>query len=309
MPHHLRFCRNCGFRLGEGPTEFTETERFEKGRPVNLAGNNSSSQQPFSSAFSVSGGPMIPAAGQQVAKRARKMSGMTWMFIGLLVFFIAAAAFTAIVTPLRKAVPPVASAPAVPRAYFGVTEFEDGEGGVTFDHVNPPGGPADKAGLVGGDLVTSFDGQVVRDEDEMSDLLRRTTIGKPVQVIYIRDGETITTTLTTVSRDDFNRLENDFENRPAGHGLFGYNDDDIERVPIPDTKTFGVRVDNITPNRSADLAGVKNGDIIVEFEGAAIRTTEELKYRIIRAVPYSTVKVGLLRGAQRLDILVKMGKK
>jgi len=29
MPKELRFCRNCGFRLGEGSAEYTETVRFQ----------------------------------------------------------------------------------------------------------------------------------------------------------------------------------------------------------------------------------------------------------------------------------------
>jgi S1-C subfamily serine protease len=233
---------------------------------------------------------------------------MTWMFIGLLIFFIAAAAFTAIVTPIRRTIAPATSVPAAPRAYFGVNSFEDGEGGVTFDNVEPPGGPADKAGLIGGDLITSFDGHVVNDEGEMTDLMRRTTIGKPVEVIYIRDGESKTTTLTTVSQEEFERLRTDFRNRPEGRGLFGFDDDDTERVPIPGTKIFGVKVNDIRANLPADLAGVKDGDIIIEFEGTPIRTPEELSSRVTRAVPYSTVKVVLMRGAEKIEVLVKMGK-
>jgi S1-C subfamily serine protease len=310
MPRDLRFCRNCGFRLGEGPAEYTETIRFENGRPVNLADKSAAaSQQPFATAYGVSGGPMIPGAGRQMAKRARKMSGMTWMFIGLLIFFIAAAAFTAVVTPIRRTIAPTSSAPPPPpRAYVGVSSFEDGEGGVTFDNVEPPGGPADKAQLVGGDVITSFDGQIVHDEDEMTDLVQRTPIGKSVEVIYIRDGEPKTTKLTTVSKEDFDRLIRDFRNRPEGRGLFGFDDDDTERVPIPGTKIFGVKLNDISQSRPADLAGVKEGDIIIEFDGAPIRTPEELSSRVRRAIPYSTVEVVLMRGAEQLKIPVKMGK-
>jgi serine protease Do len=244
-----------------------------------------------------------------MAKRAKKMSGMTWMFIGLLIFFIVAAAFTAVVTPIRRSITPTSSAPPPPsRTYVGVSSFETGEGGVTFDNVEPPGGPADKAGLIGGDVITNFDGQVVHDEDEMTDLMRRTPIGKPVEVIYIRDGEPKSTTLTTVSKEDFDRLVKDFRNRPEGRGLFGFDDDDTERVPIPGTKIFGVKVNDIGQSRPADLAGVKEGDIIIEFDGTPIRTPEELSSRVIRAIPYSTVKIVLMRGAEKLEIPVKMGK-
>jgi predicted metalloprotease with PDZ domain len=305
MPSDLRFCRNCGFRLGEGAAEYTETVRFQNGRPVNLADSSVSSQQPFATTY---GGAMLPGAGRQIAKRRKRMSGMTWMFIGLLIFFIAAAAFTAIVTPIRRTVIPNTSAPPPPRAYVGVSSFETGEGGVTFDNVDPPGSPADKAGLVGGDIITSFDGQVVHNDDEMADLMRRTPIGKAAEVVYIRDGETKTTTLTPVSKEDFDRMVKDFRNRPEGRGLFGFDDDDTERVPIPGTKLFGVKVNDISQSRPADLAGVKEGDIIMEFDGVPIRTPEEFSARVIRAIPYSTIKVVVMRGTERLEIPVKMGK-
>ncbi len=316
MPRDLRFCRNCGFRLGEGPAEYTETIRFENGRPVHLSDNSAaksaaksavSSEQPFATAYGIAGGPMIQGAEPQMAKRGRKMSGMTWMFIGLLIFFIAAAAFTAIVTPMRR-ISPMSSAPPAPRAYVGVSRFETGEGGVTFDNVEPPEGPADKAGLIGGDIITSFDGHVVHDENEVTSLMRRTPIGKPVEVIYLRDGEPKTTMLTTVSKEEFDRLVKDFRNRPEGRGLFGFDDDDTERVPIPGTKIFGVQVNDIGQSRPADLAGVKEGDIIIEFDGTPIRTPEELSSRVIRAIPYSTIKVVVMRGAEKLEIPVKMGK-
>src|SRR5918992_1188352 len=81
MPSELRFCRNCGFRLGEGLAEYTETVRFGAER-----------------------GPMAPGtlSAPIVKKKKRRMSGMAWLFVGLLVFFVGAAAFTALVSPMRE---------------------------------------------------------------------------------------------------------------------------------------------------------------------------------------------------------------
>ena len=87
MPAGLRFCRNCGYRLGEGSAEYTETMRFKDapGAPLgaNSPGVSPGSYAPLASTFS---GP--------VKKKRRKMSGMTWLFLGLMIFFVAAAAFT-----------------------------------------------------------------------------------------------------------------------------------------------------------------------------------------------------------------------
>ena len=296
MPVGLRFCRNCGYRLGEGSAEYTETVRFPNG--------SGATQQPYAPNYAA---PLAPSPTRAFGKTRKRMSGMSWMFIGLLIFFLAAAAFTAIVTPIRRNVTSI-SVPEKPRAFVGVSDFETGEGGVTFDNVEPPGSPADKAGLVGGDIITSFDGHVVKTEDEMTELMGNTEIGKAVDVIYLRDGEQKTTKLTPITRADFERLEREFATRAGGKGRFGFDDDDTERVPIPGTKMFGVRLDDISQNLPADMAGIKEGDIVVEFDGVPIRTPEELSARVTRAVPYNTVKVVIMRGTEMLEIPVKMGK-
>ena len=63
------------------------------------------------------------------AKKNRRMSGMSWIFIGLLVFFIGAAAFTALMAPVRKGYEHCASAPVV-KSYIGVDEFNNTDQGV-----------------------------------------------------------------------------------------------------------------------------------------------------------------------------------
>lgn len=310
MPAGLRFCRNCGFRLGEGTAEYTETVRFQNAPPGTLPGNNAPNAGPYRFA----GGPMAVARGGAVARRRGRMSGTTWMFIGLLIFFITAAGFTAIVKKVRPrivaggggGVPSIV----VSKSYVGVDDFEtaDGDLGVTFADVEPPGGPADKAGLIGGDIITTIDGQVVRSDDEATDLMERTPIGKTIDIVYIRDGETKTTKLTTISKTELERLNDVYEQRPEGQGLFGFSTGDAEQVAIPNTKKFGVKLGELTPNRPADMAGVKAGDIVIEFAGVPIRTRSEFFSRVKRAKPYETVEVVVLRDGAEEKIPVKMGK-
>jgi S1-C subfamily serine protease len=127
-------------------------------------------------------------------------------------------------------------------------------------------------------------------------------------VEYVRDGETKTTRLTTVSIDEFRRLQKEFEKRPEGRGVFGYEEGDTERVQVPGMNVYGVRLDGVLSSRPADLAGIKKGDIIIEFDGIPIRTSDEFLMRVRRAVPYSTVKVVVIRNEEKLEIPVKMGK-
>ena len=236
------------------------------------------------------------------------MSGMAWVFVGLLVFFVGAAAFTAIISPVRQGNMGVVRINRPVKSYVGVDGWDTVDNGVTFGSVDAPDGPADKAGLVGGDIITKFDGQEIHDEDQMSDLMEKTPIGKTVEVEYLRDGEKKTTKLTTVSHDEFQRLQREFEKRPEGRGHFGYEEGDTERVQIPGTNIYGVRLDRVLPSRPADLAGIKKGDVVIEFDGAPIRTPDEFLMRVRRAVPYSTVNVVVFRNEEKLEIPVKMGK-
>ena len=285
MPSELRFCRNCGFRLG---TSFGNSEQVAGG---NITAGSASLAAP---------------------KKRRKMSGMAWIFVGLLIFFVGAAAFTAVINPIRHSAGRSVVSRAVAKSYVGVDGWDSTENGVTFSSVDAPGGPADKAGLVGGDVITKFDGQDVRDEDQMSELMERTPIGKTVEVEYIRDGEKKKTQLTTVSSNDFERLKKDFDRRPEGRGQFGYEDGEAERVEVPGPQPgktiYGVKLNELLQSRPADMAGIKEGDVVVEFDGVPIRTKDEFLMRVRRALPYSTVKVVVMRGEEKLEIPVKMGK-
>ena len=288
MPSELRFCRNCGFRLGDGFSEYDETTRFAGQR-----------------------GPLAHAAvsAPMPVKKRRKMSGMAWVFVGLLIFFIGAAAFTAVIGPRRPTRAGIVQTPAN-RSYAGVQDWDtvddNGINGVTFKAVTPPDGPADKAGLVGGDVITSFDNQRITNEDEMTRALVRTPPGKTVDLEYVRDGETRKTKMTTVTEEQLERLSESFNDR-EDHGYFGI-DRNAEIVEIPGTKLRGVQLNRVLGSRPADMAGVKNGDIVLQWDDIPIRTREELMTRINRAIPYSTVKLTVMRGEEKLEIPVKVGR-
>jgi putative serine protease PepD len=59
-----------------------------------------------------------------------------------------------------------------------------------------PGGPAAKAGLKAGDLITKFDGRTINTSEELIVAIRAKSVGDKVPLTYIRNGVTATTTVT-----------------------------------------------------------------------------------------------------------------
>jgi len=298
MPPEMRFCRSCGNRLGEGPAEYTETVRLP-----NSAGAAGTS--PFYPSVNA---PLARKIGRDYPRRRRLgFSGMTWIWIVLGLFFASGGGLSMLIKNAGR-IPRGGVTVSAPRSYFGVDGFKNADGGVTFAVVAPPGSPADKAGLVGGDIITSFDGHPVTKESEISDLLSQTPIGKRLEVIYVRDGNFHNTQLTTISEADFNRLRDVFNKRPEGKGMFGFDSDKTTEIRIPETRTYGVRIDYVEPNGPADLFGIKVGDIITDFDKVPVRTSDELLSRVRRAMPRSIVDVGVLRDGQVVKIPVTMGR-
>src|SRR5262249_13164378 len=160
-----------------------------------------------------------------------------------------AAGFTALVAPLRNST--IVNRQPVVKAVVGA-RFDQSDEGVRLESTSLPNGPADKAGLIGGDLILTFDGQKIEKEDQIEDLMTKTPVGKTVDVEYSRDGEKKTVKLTTISQDDERRLNREFERRPEGRAQFGYEDGDAERVQVPGMNIHGVKLGTILRSRPAD---------------------------------------------------------
>lgn len=326
MPREMRFCRGCGCRLGEGVEEYTETVRFENVPPTSRARKSQTApaapSQTSPTGFKDWGATMAQdireralrsatvatAAGLnhwKVARRCRRIpKWMIWVFLPIIVFSIIKGPVS---NSLRHGGRGGATASA--QSSFVGVDSTYANGGAFIEEVTPPGSPADQAGLVGGDVITSFDGKPISKGTQLTTLLAQTPVGKTVQITYTRDGETKTTTLNTISSKDKERLEDTFASRPEGEGKFGLEDDDDAKVvPVPGTKINGVRLGDLSENLPADIAGVHKGDIVIQFGETPIRTVKEFVSRIHRAVPYSIVNLVVIRDGNRLEIPVKMGK-
>jgi hypothetical protein len=314
----LRFCRMCGFRLGEGVEEFNETRRFDgtiptAARPAGLGGA-ARAADPFAAQAQWGAAPLRPVAtcgaglpgAAPDASGARscrsfRMNWVGWMVLCLAIMFAIGGGVKLFGGGGQAG---VAGNP--PRVFFGVDGFETAEGGGAFiEGLDSPGGAAYKAGLIGGDVIKSFDGRPIADAGDIREAQRETPLGKAVEVVFVRDGQTQTTTLVTEGREGYEGLD-PLRRRPGGLGRLEVSN--FDRVRVPNSDIYGVRVGDVERNGPADLAGIKEGDIVVEFNGRPVRTEGDLTLRIYESAPGSTVGVGVVRDGQRIDIPVKVGR-
>jgi serine protease Do len=84
--------------------------------------------------------------------------------------------------------------------------------GVILETVEP-GGPADKAGIKAGDLVSEFDGERVRSVRQFLRLVQETTPGRSVPVVLSRGGQRVTVNVTPERASDVRMFGDDFSMR------------------------------------------------------------------------------------------------
>jgi len=164
--------------------------------------------------------------------------------------------------------------------------------------------PAALANIQGGDVLMELNGQTVRNDSELSQVLNSLKIGEEVPVKFYRDGETLTSKIKIADRS-FPPLQTKTEARDQG--FLGILDSD-RRCCIPGTKKWGVEIHEMHDNGPAELFGLQTGDVITQFDGHAVRTPNEFNRRIRAVKPRSKVAIKFYRaGGTEQTIQLIMG--
>jgi S1-C subfamily serine protease len=73
--------------------------------------------------------------------------------------------------------------------------------------------------------------------------------------------------------------------------------------------TPGLRLTGVRAGSPAEVAGLKSGDVIVEFAGQPVKDLFEYSNALYAHKPGDEVSVVVLRGGQRVTLQVKLGKR
>ncbi len=131
--------------------------------------------------------------------------------------------------------------------------------GVAIESVEP-GSPAEKAGLKGGDVITSVNGHPVKTGDDLVNPIAQAPIGSKVLLTYVRDRTQKETTAIVADRTHvFPTVAGDMDDQPG--------------EPAP--SEFGLRVDSLTSDRAQHfgLTGTK-GVIVMDVDPASFASDD-----------------------------------
>jgi serine protease Do len=188
-------------------------------------------------------------------------------------------------------------------------DAKESRNGVRVETVTPDG-PADKAGIKAGDVITEFDGERVRGTLQFSRLVQETPPGRQVAVALSRGGQRMNVNVSpergdsplrlldlpraarapravpappsppVIAPEFFDRFE---MLRPASGRRLGVT---VEGLDDQLAAYFGVKegvlVKSVTADSAAQKAGIKAGDVITAINGSKVYEVSDLNRALDR---------------------------
>jgi serine protease Do len=173
--------------------------------------------------------------------------------------------------------------------------------GVVIEGVEP-GSPAEKAGLKGGDVITSVNGTPVKSGNDLVNPISLAPIGSKVKLSYVRDRSQKEATATVEDRtrvfpNTAGRMgdQRGGETAPAEFGLHvqELTPDRAHRVGMDTQK--GVLVTDVDPASFAEDIGFAQRDVIAEVNRQAISSVDDYRNAIGKLKAGDSVVFKVLR--------------
>lgn len=179
--------------------------------------------------------------------------------------------------------------------------------------------PAQKAGMLKGDIITKIDGNAITDPSSLSSIINEKKPDDEIQVTYLRDNKEKKLKLKLGERkQEFTRSFNfnapqfndDFVKgfKFNGENVFNYRP--RLGIRIQDTEEGnGVKVIDIEDSSAAAKSGILKEDIITSIDGVDIKSTDDAREKMQEVKDKSAYPIKVLRKGSPVTIDVKIPKK
>ncbi|WP_328820678.1 Do family serine endopeptidase [Permianibacter fluminis] len=165
------------------------------------------------------------------------------------------------------------------------------------------GGPADKAGLKAGDVITGVDGQKIEDSGELPFLIGAVKPGKSAKIELLRDGKvkTLSVTVGAKKADDEVASSDSTGNKQRRLGVVVGELTDEQRVDA--AADGGILVRDVEDGPAAD-AGIRPGDIILSINRQPVSSVSQFRELVSKLPAGKSVPVHVVtRGNARFLVL------
>ncbi len=157
-----------------------------------------------------------------------------------------------------------------------------------------PEGPARDAGLLSGDVITTFNGKEIKDVRDLTRTVADSPIGEEVPVIVLRDGKETNVPVKLGRREEAEAkdaadkpAEEAAPAEPTESSLLGLTvlemTDEVAKSLNLDAGTTGLAVTGVETESDAASKGVAAGDVIVEAGQQKVVNIGDLQARIDEA--------------------------
>ena len=204
------------------------------------------------------------------------------------------------------------------RGFLGVVTEKDN--GAKITEITK-GSAAEKAGLKEGDIITKVDETKIDDPEDLSRAVGNYKPGEKITITFLRDKKEQKLSVELGKRNmdliygpGMNFKSEDFNMNFNKDGQFFYNYDKNAKprlgIKAQDTEDGkGVKVLDVQDESIAEKAGIKEGDIITDFNDKPINSADELVEQARGAKDQTSIKVKLLREGKSQNIELKIPKK
>jgi len=173
-----------------------------------------------------------------------------------------------------------------------------------------PGSPAERAGVKTGDLILALNGQPTNSSNELRNRIAGTSPGTEVTLTLFRNGseQQVKATLGDLTLESAqNRLSGSAHGgesgRQFGLSVQALTADDAAQLGLP-RNTRGVLVQSVDPAGPAAEAGIQPGDVIMQANGQAVQSADELR-SALRKSGSRPALVLINRGGQTIYVTVR----
>jgi serine protease Do len=173
-------------------------------------------------------------------------------------------------------------------------------------------GPAEKAGIETGDVITSFDGKPVNETSELPLIVASTPIGKNVKVEIIRKGEKKTLDIKVGELKDDEEQSSHATGEGATNGSkLGFKAGEItseraKQLKVPEKS--GVVILQVEDGSPAQEAGLQAGDVVIEVDREKVTGLSQFNKKIKSYKEGDTILLLVKREGSSLFLTLKVEK-